>query len=112
MVGARIAARRIELGMSQDELARRLGYKSRSTVQKIEAGINDITQSKVVKFAEALDTTPAYIMGWDEEKPATTEGDRLSELQNKIMQEVQSAPEDLQKEFLNYLLFSKAQREK
>lgn len=79
MVGARIAARRIELGMSQDELARRLGYKSRSTVQKIEAGINDITQSKIAKFADALETTPAYIMGWNEEKLTNSKIGELSE---------------------------------
>ena len=67
-VGERIRTRRKELNMSQDELARRMGYKSRSTVNKIEKGINDITQSKIVAFAKVLKTTPAYIMGWEDEK--------------------------------------------
>ena len=66
MLGARIAARRKELNMSQGELARRMGYKSRSTINKIELGINDITQSKIAKFAAVLDTTPAYLMGWED----------------------------------------------
>lgn len=62
----RIRQRRIELNLSQDELATKLGYKSRSTIAKIEAGANDIPQSKIVAFAHALNTTPAYLMGWDD----------------------------------------------
>lgn len=61
-----IKARREELGMSQNELAKRLGYKDRSTIAKIEAGINDITQSKIEAFAKALNTTASDLMGWDE----------------------------------------------
>lgn len=61
----RIKKRREELGMSQDELAQKLGYKSRSTIAKIEKGENDITQSKIVAFAQALQTTPGELMGWD-----------------------------------------------
>lgn len=60
----RIRRRREELGMSQAELAKKLGYKSRSTIAKIEAGENDIVQSKIVAFADALETTPSYLMGW------------------------------------------------
>lgn len=60
-----IKARRIELNMSQQELATKVGYKSRSTINKIEKGINDITQSKIVDFAKALNTTPGDLMGWD-----------------------------------------------
>ena len=44
-----------------------LGYKNRSSVHKIEMGVNDIPQSKIEAFAKALKTTPAYLMGWDEE---------------------------------------------
>lgn len=67
-IGKRIRQRREALGLSQEELAQKLGYKSRSTINKIEADINDITQSKVSEFARALDTTPAYLMGWEDEK--------------------------------------------
>ena len=59
-----IRNRREELGMSQQDLADLLGYKSRSTIAKIESGDNDIPQSKVMAFAEALQTSPAYLMGW------------------------------------------------
>ena len=66
-IGNRIRCRREALEMSQDELARRLGYKSRTTINKIESGINDIPQSKVFKFADVLQTTPAFLMGLDVE---------------------------------------------
>lgn len=67
-IGQRIKQQREAIGLSQEELAQKLGYKSRSTINKIESGINDITQSKVIEFAQALGTTPAYLMGWEEEK--------------------------------------------
>ena len=63
---ARIRARREELNLSQEELAKRMGYKSRSSINKIEMGENDIPQSKVEAFARALNTTPAYLMGWED----------------------------------------------
>ncbi len=72
-----IRKRRIELNMSQQELADKLGYKSRSAINKIELGINDITQSKIIAFAKALDTTPAYLMGWEEEQARSSESDKL-----------------------------------
>lgn len=67
-IGKRIKSRRLELGMTQQELAEKLGYKSRSTVNKVEEGVNDLTQTSVVNYARALNTTPAYLMGWEEEE--------------------------------------------
>lgn len=64
-IGLYIKERREALGMSQDELAEKMGYKSRSTIAKIEKGVNDVTQTNIVKFAEVLRTTPAYLMGWE-----------------------------------------------
>lgn len=61
----RIRQRREELGMSQDELARRLGYKDRSAIAKIEAGVNDLNQTKIAAFAKALETTTYWLMGDD-----------------------------------------------
>lgn len=65
-IGINILNRRKELNLTQEELAKRMGYKSKSTINKIETGINDIPQSKITKFAEALQTTPAHLMGWKE----------------------------------------------
>lgn len=65
-IGERIKYRREQLGLSQDELARRLGYKSRSSINKIEKDASGLPQSKIVAIANALQTTPAFIMGWEE----------------------------------------------
>ena len=71
-IGKKIAQRRKELNMTQEELAIKMGYKSKSTINKIELGINDIVQSKVVQFAKVLDCSTAYLMGWEEEEQITT----------------------------------------
>lgn len=68
-LGERIKKRRIELNLTQEELANKLGYKSLTTINKIESNINDITTEKVKDFAKALDTTIQYIMGWEDETP-------------------------------------------
>ena len=67
-IGENIRRKREELGLSQEELATRMGYKSKSTINKIELGINDIPQNKITKFAEVLGTTPAVLMGWVDEQ--------------------------------------------
>lgn len=69
--GDRIRKRREELGMTQTELAKKIGYSSYSTIAKIESGDNNLKQSKIKSFADALETTPAYIMGWDEKEDPT-----------------------------------------
>lgn len=66
-IGERIKYRREQLELSQDELARRLGYKSRSSITKIENDASGLPQTKIAAIANALQTTPAYIMGWEEE---------------------------------------------
>lgn len=65
----RIKSRRTELGLTVEELAHKMGYKDKSSISKIENGKADIPQSKIAAFADALKTTPAYLMGW-EEQPA------------------------------------------
>lgn len=63
----RIRQLRIDAGMSQDDLARVMGYKDRSMITKIELGKVDISQKKIIAFANALNTTPAYLMGWTDD---------------------------------------------
>ena len=64
-----IRNRRLELGLTQAELAKKIGYRSISTIAKIERGINDIPQSKIKAFADALNTTPGELMGEVEPAP-------------------------------------------
>ena len=65
MIGKNIRRRRIELGLSQEELAERCGFKSKSSINKMESGAQGLPQSKIVAVAKALETTPGYIMGWE-----------------------------------------------
>lgn len=80
-IGKRIRAKREELHMTQEELAKLLGYKNKTTITKIENGTNDIVQSKVVEFAKALNTTISYLMGW--ENDAETSDDWQPQLTKK-----------------------------
>lgn len=68
MIGQRIRKRREHLGISQKELALKIGYKDRSSVAKIENDGRNLPQDKIYAIAVALETTPAYIMGWEEKK--------------------------------------------
>lgn len=63
-----IKKRREELGLSQEELADKLGYKSRSSINKIELGLSDIPFSKIPLFAKALEIEPEILMGWEKNK--------------------------------------------
>lgn len=65
-IGTKIKMRRLELGWSLRELAKRMGYSNHSAVARIESGENDVPQSKVVKFAEVMGTTVAFLMDWEE----------------------------------------------
>lgn len=108
-IGQRIKARREELNMSQDELAKRIGYKSRSSINKIELDLYELRQTKIKSIADALDTTPSYIMGWDEEsslgdenenKPTPVTEDGLEDpLDKQLMEYVKKLTPD-QKAFL------------
>ena len=66
--GDRVRARREELSLTQAELAKKMGYKSRSSINKIELNQRNMKQSQIAALATALDTTPAYLMGWNEEE--------------------------------------------
>lgn len=77
-----IRERRKELKMSQDELARKVGYTSRSTIARIENGEIDISRTKILAFAKALRTTPADLMGWSEDDGL--EADHTTDLVAKL----------------------------
>ena len=91
----RIRARREELGISQEELAKRMGYKSRSSINKIEKGENDIPQSKIVAFAQALRTTPEALMGWEQAPVPATDEQEQSQPSILLRAEKELPPEKL-----------------
>lgn len=61
---------REQRGLSQEELAHLVGYKDRSSIAKIEAGLVDLSQTKIAAFAKALHITPAQLMGIEDDQTA------------------------------------------
>lgn len=111
-IGDRIKKRREELGMSQEELAKKVGYKSRSSVNKIEIDGRGLPQNKIVIFAKALETSPAYLMGWekmgDEDIGNAFANDNLFE----IIDNISALSPQEKSHFTNYLQLLKINRKK
>lgn len=74
IIGSRLKQARENKGFSQSELARILGYKSRSSVNKMESGERAIPRKKVLETAKILEVRPAFLMGWEDSEPADTKG--------------------------------------
>lgn len=89
-IGENIHRRRIELGMTLEEVSKQVGV-SRQTLSRYETGvIGNIPSDKIEALAKALHSTPAYIMGWDEEpikkeKPPTPEEQEQEAKKQKII---------------------------
>lgn len=79
-LGEKVKLKREELNLSQEELAEKMNYKSKTSIHKIEVGITDLPLSKVKELAAVLKTTPAYLMGWEEEKSQEKENNIFSKL--------------------------------
>lgn len=79
----RIRERRIELGLTQDELALMVGYSGKSSINKIEKDTRGMSIDKMKEIAKALHVSPAYIMGWDEDE-GTTFGDDVDKYNEQI----------------------------
>lgn len=60
---SKIKKLREEQGLSQQELANLVGFKTASAINKIESGLRDINQIKITLFAKALNTSTAYLLG-------------------------------------------------
>ena len=65
-LGERIKKLRLESGLTQEELAKEIGYSTKTSISKIENDVLDINQSTIVALARALKTTPSVLMGWTE----------------------------------------------
>ncbi len=67
-IGQKIRKLREERKMSQDELAKIIGYTSRSSINKIEKDGRGIPSDKIILIADVFGVSPAYLMGWQENK--------------------------------------------
>ena len=79
-IGDRIKQRRIDLGLTAEDLAKRIG-KSRATVYRYENGdIEDMPTTILEPLSEALHTSPAYLMGWDDNVISTPQSEKKYQL--------------------------------
>lgn len=85
-IGRNIMEARKRAGLTQEELATRVGYKTKSAINKIELGIRDLPQKKIVQFAEALGTTPGVLMGWVNEE-TSKKNDAVVDIVIKLRQD-------------------------
>ena len=91
----KIKALRKQRNLSQDELARLTGYTDRSSIAKIEAGQVDLTESKILLFAQALGVSPSYLMGLSDEVPAPAPMLELSQGEKDLIADYRDASEEI-----------------
>ena len=94
----RMKSRRKELGLTLLQIAKRVGT-SEATVQRWENGsIKTLRYENIVKLADALETTPAYLMGWEYEETIKDYNkvlDRLLERRQTLRKFIDEAPEEV-----------------
>lgn len=87
-IGERIAKYREEKGLSQEELAKLLGYKSRSTINKIETGQRDVPRKMIAQLSIILNVNPLDILGENEKSPSLeTKREALSNMLDNMTEE-------------------------
>lgn len=69
---------REKMNLSQEELANKLGYKSKTSIHKIEQKKTDLPLSKVKEFAKVLNTTPEFLLGYNELKKEKITKDNMA----------------------------------
>lgn len=79
-LGERVKMLRQKAGLTQEELAKEIGYSTKTSISKIENDILDINQSTIVALARALKTTPSVIMGWSESNDSEIDLSRFSNI--------------------------------
>ena len=88
--------------MTQEELAEMVGYTSRSSIAKVEKGLVDLSQNKIVQFANALKTTPADLMGWEDDTETVVGNSENSvSLSSKDKIEIDDYLKNFEKELLS-----------
>ena len=105
-MGEIIKQRRLELGLSQEELAVRCGFRSKSTISKMESGQRTTKTKNLLKVARALDLDPAVLVVPEETDYLVTDPDV-----DLVIETMRTRP-DLAVEILKYVKYLISQEEK
>ena len=73
MTGDIIRTLRLRKGLSQEELAKKMGYSDRSAISRIEKGDNKLQQDKILEFSKFFKVSPLVILGIEEYVPPKTQ---------------------------------------
>lgn len=103
-LGERVKKERIKLGMTQDELAKKAGYSSRTSINKIENG-RPASLKVVHKLAGALNVSEWYLLGSQEEGKDVYIPQEVKDQMDKDEENILESTNDdvFLKEFINYL---------
>lgn len=101
--GEKIYKIRTSKGLTQEELARAVGYKSRSTIAKIESGERSAPQPMIKALAKTLGTTTAYLMD-GEENPETVPKYEIDFGKDDYMEKLITFPKDIQTTIMLYVI--------
>ena len=83
-IGERIKKRRLELGLSADDVAEQLN-KNRATVYRYESSyIEKLPITVLEPLAKVLQTTPAYLMGWVNNEATQKKNDVITDIILKL----------------------------
>lgn len=97
-INERIAELRKQRNWSQEELALKAGFKSKSTISKIENGTRELTRNKIIAFATVFGVSPSYLMTGEENlssnKNATTP------MQQRLIDELNNLNEEQQNQLI------------
>lgn len=84
-VGEKIRKRRLELDMSQTDLAKLLGYSSYTMLSKVENGDRGMAPEKIKQAANILKVPLEYLMGDDEVSELSEKISKLDESDKKVV---------------------------
>lgn len=107
-MGERIKSRRVEMGLTQEELAGRLGLQ-KSAIAKYENGrVENIKRSIIQKMAAVLDCSPCFLMGFDDAPAAPA----LSLDELEMVREFRALPPECQQTIRSNIRFLLAENAK
>ncbi len=107
--GRKIKERRQALGMTQEELAHKVGYRSRASINKIELE-RDIPLRKLKPIADALEISVSDLMGWEDAEPTEENAELLANAMHDarvmtLLHKLSTFNEDKKRQVFDYVDF-------
>lgn len=97
----RIKQRRKEMGMTMDELAKKMGVKSQRTIVNWENGSTSLSEKKIEKIASILEVSVLYLLGYidtpKEELMTFDTGEEFEKARQNLLDEYSSEKKQVKK---------------